>query len=376
VIVPGTKRPTLMNSTITKSLLEDSMTMTEEASQQIIINQMHQKFTAMIPVIKDLYDHWLQEKNNEKLDILEECTVIIQMFEKIGLKDIQSTSRWYFPKPRSKGDTTNPNSNPLPLPKKESAAKLGGGRLKLMDSRRLRSDAVNRTELTSDERERLRIFLSRTKNSRDKLLKEKGDNSRLRETESVDIKVYINDLKYRVITLQSAHSKSDLSQLAIQAFKLNPIYNYTISLWRNFKQNLEIKETGDSSPFKLYFNVVMNESHNIFHIHRIKPAKGTQVKPPQLGPNMEDWKVPSDFSGSSFLSPKRKIPRITFVGFNINSTSKQSPPIISKIKALYLNRTQFPMQRPPKTSANKSSKNSLMAVASFKPVHSIAKSPS
>jgi len=160
--------------------------------------------------------------------------------------------------------------------------------------------------------------------------------NRLKESESVDIKVYINDLNYKVVTLQSSHSKSDLCQLAIQAFKLNPAYNYTLSLWRNFKQNLEIKESGESSPFKLYFNVVHNDPTSIFHIHRTKQSKVTQQsKPPQLGPNMED-KVPTEASGPIFQSPKRKTPRVKSIGFNINSTSKQSPTTISKIKAIYI----------------------------------------
>jgi len=175
--------------------------------------------------------------------------------------------------------------------------------------------------------------------------------NRLKETESVEIKVYINDLKYKVVTLQSSHSKSDLCQLAIQEFNLNPAYHYTLSLWRHFKQNLEIKESGESSPFKLFFNVVHNDPTSIFHIHRSKQAKGTQqTKPPQLGPNMEDYKVPTESSGPIFQSPKRKTPRVKSSGFNINSTSKQSPTTLSKIKAIYI--TQSMAEKPKETKSS------------------------
>jgi len=266
------------------------------------------------------------------------------MFEKISSKDIQSNStRWNFSKPRPKDKTTD-NSRESVMLKRESAAVLGDSRLKKSVSRlRLRSENIRKPELNYDERERLRIFLSRTKKSRDQLMNNHPEN-RLKESESVDIKVYINDLNYKVVTLQSSHSKSDLCQLAIQAFKLNPAYNYTLSLWRNFKQNLEIKESGESSPFKLYFNVVHNDPTSIFHIHRTKQSKVTQQsKPPQLGPNMED-KVPTEASGPIFQSPKRKTPRVKSIGFNLNSTSKQSPTTISKIKAIYI--TQSLAEKP------------------------------
>jgi hypothetical protein len=282
------------------------------------MQQIHQKFSTMVPVIRDLYDIWL-EKKKEKLDIIEDCNALLQMFDKISAKELLAnrspTARWNV-QPRSKDihkDINKDKEAPLAAvtQRETGIAILGDKRLKKEESCALETVAEDPIPLSSDEKERLRIFSQRTKKSRDQLREDKVDENRVsrlkdsikQATARVDVKVYINDLKYRVIKLEGNHSKNDLCQLAINAFHLDNSIPYTISLWRDFKLNREIKEIGDPSPYKLYYNVVANDPSNIFHIHRVRPPKSQPAKV-QLGPNMEDWNVPKDKEVVRFKRPK------------------------------------------------------------------------
>jgi hypothetical protein len=368
-------------------------------------------------VIKDLYDFWLQ-KNNEKLDILEECELMVQLFEKFNSKENGlpenghaenghaenghaenghpenghlATTRWNIKKPRSK---KLPKTNTVSV-KKESgkAPRLLGGVRRMGESLSSTESPLGSKELTNDEKERLRIFTMRTKNSRDKANKgEVGDrddralgrltrSTNQSEAESVDIKVYINDLKYRILTVQSTHSKSDLCQLAIQSFKLEQSYQYTISLWRDFKQNLEIKESGEATPFKLYFKEVANDSSKLFHIHRVKPVKsgvtqrGAVLRSSQT--NMENYKIPEGVNLVPFESPKREIHKKEIVGYCINSFSKQSPPSLIKIRAINNRNIPNLFSSPAAPPLDKSdSKNNLSLKNSTKPPLSKQVNPS
>lgn len=191
------------------------------------------------------------------------------------------------------------------------------------------------------------------------------------ECESVDIKVYINDLKYRIFTVYSTHSKSDLCQLAIKAFNLDQSNQYTLSLWRDFKHNLEIKESVEASPFKLYFKEVANDPSKLFHIHRAKAVQKKTKPQPVEGANMENWKVPEGATVTPFPSPKRDTQRRNTVGnYGINSTSKQSPPSITRIKAIFYS------PPPTLTSSDKSDKSTLALKNSFKPPMKINTTPS
>jgi len=309
----------------------------EEASCELVhqqtIQNMQQKFTAMVPVIKDLYAFWL-EKNHEKLDILEECDLMLQMFEKISSKDMGAATRWNIKRPRPK---ESPLTSSISAKKESAAVFLGDSRVKVKGADSPAENPMSK-ELTKDEQERLEIFKKRTKNSRDKIKSDSEERvprltrSAKTNDESVEIKVYINDLKYRNLIVQTYHSKNDLCQLAIQSFKLDQSYPYTLSLWRDFKQNLEIKESGEATPFKLYFKEVANDPSKLFHIHRIKPPKKTETKPIQLGPNMENYKVP-EASPVIYISPKREANRRVTVVYGINSATKQAPVSLQKIRA-------------------------------------------
>eukprot|EP01124_Arcella_intermedia_P022990 TRINITY_DN354_c0_g1_i2.p1 TRINITY_DN354_c0_g1~~TRINITY_DN354_c0_g1_i2.p1 ORF type:complete len:415 (-),score=94.36 TRINITY_DN354_c0_g1_i2:151-1395(-) len=262
---------------------------------------IREKLTHLMTVMQTL-------EFQEKEMVMVEVNDIYALVSKLSMRDSSGSSQWNLKRPRPKQDIQTQAGF---LSGKRAERTEGRGEMLLGNSRLAGEDKKPLGEIKNRARG-VTPVLGPLRSSLDKL-------------ETVQVKIYINNKAFKLLTLTINTTKKELIQSARRAFfhmtsfqssklvstrdtNFSPVSptKYTISIWEE-KKHIKIKE---GTLFKLYVKEIMVDPTEAkkLHFHR---KRGKEKETPKI-PGEAEWKKVTFTAKQKFKLPQ-------FQSFGVNS---------------------------------------------------------